>query len=82
MRQVTILDLPTQNEIEQLIEDTLSADIAENVNYSVALVEEFDQTFAQVNVTYTRSMDLPFLDNLELRSNYSNYMLLSPSQSN
>ena len=77
MRQATILNLPTQADIEQLIDDTLPEALAENIEYNVELAEQFDKTFAQVNVTYSYSMNIPFLDNLVLKSEYKNFMLLA-----
>lgn len=75
-RQIKLLEYPDENQLTALYQNILGDD-ADKVTFSVQRVSRYGEKFAEVNMSYAHSIDLPFVRDYPLQANYQNLVLLS-----
>lgn len=75
-RDVVLLENPSQADIESLI-GTYYSDQNNDVTYTVALTEKYDQNFADINVNYAYTVSLPFDKEYAMKTSYQNSVMLT-----
>lgn len=75
-RDVVLLENPSQADIESLI-GTYYSDQDNDVTYTVALTEKYDQNFADISVNYAYTVSLPFAKEYAMKTTYQNSVMLT-----
>ena len=75
-RQVKLTEYPSEDELKSLFQQALGDEVR-NVTFSVNRVERYGESFAEVNMVYSHSIDIPLLNQYPLQANYQNLILLS-----
>lgn len=74
-RQVKLMDDPSKDALVAHYNDFIPQNY--DVTLSVDRVDRYDESFAEVTLTYRHSVDIPFARNYPFTSNYKNLVLLS-----
>lgn len=75
-RQIKLLEYPGEHQLTSIYNDYLGDD-ADKVSFSVTKVERYGESFAEVNMSYAHSIDIPFVKNYPFKANYQNLVMLS-----
>lgn len=76
-RRVKLMDNPTDSQLLALYQAAIDQTVSEDVTLSVDRVNRYGETFAEVNMTYAYTIDIPFLEKYPLTSSYQNLIILS-----
>lgn len=73
-REVAFMDSPSQSEIRDYLVSKLPADQQETAQVTVQMIEQYGQNFAQIDMSYSYALHIPFLQDKSLTSDYRNFM--------
>lgn len=75
-REVRMMDLPSQAQIESALTDRLKTPIGGTYTPAIIKVNEHGGTFADIRVSYEYALPIPFLDKHTFRSESGTRVLL------
>lgn len=69
-RIARVISEPTHDELIQVMKKAQSSKYAFLGNYepSVLMISQFDSTYAELKITYTYKLNLPFVDNYSMKN--------------
>lgn len=75
-RQIKLLEHPDEGQLTAIYQDVLGED-SDKVTLSVQKITRYGESFAEVNMSYAHSIDIPFLREYPFQANYKNLVMLS-----
>lgn len=75
-RQVKLMENPDVDALSAHFQSVLDS-YEQDVTLSVDRVERYGEQFAEVNMSYAHTIDIPFVDQYPLEASYTNLIMLS-----